>query len=126
MQLPDLKQIEEQFPGQLEIQALTDKIDYLGRRIGAPNTTYIEFAAVTNITTGVLLLSENFNRRSLVIFQNSGFPIYVHTRQLNGNNATAWMIIPSGQFWEPLVVPTNALYAIGTNGAQVVFGYEGV
>lgn len=121
---------EEKF-GRLfdQYATLDQKIDLLTRKFGAPNTTLIEISAICTSAKSARFLAENFERRSLIILNNSAGDIYVHTRILNVNNATQWMKIPTGGFWEPLVVPTNQLYVIGSIGAateQEVVGYEGV
>ena len=117
---------ERRFPEVFDLVAsMEQKIDLISRRIGLPNCTLTEFITITNTNTGVRLVGENFKRRALIVFNNSAGDVYIHTRQLNRNNATQWMKIPTGGFWEPLNVPTNELYAIGTSGSQEVVGYEG-
>lgn len=120
--LSDSKRFPELFE---KVASMDQKIDLLSRQIGLPNCTLTEFSAIANTSTGVRLIAENFKRRALIIFNNSASNIYIHSRQLNGNNATQWMRIPAGGFWEPLNVPTNAWYVIGTVGVQEVVGYEG-
>lgn len=121
---------EEKFSRMFEIFSTVDqKIDLLTRKFGAPNTTLIEVSAICTSTKGARFLAENFERRSLIILNNTAGAVYVHTRSLNNNNATQWMKIMPDGYWEPRVVPTNALYVIGSLGSAVeqeVVGYEGV
>lgn len=112
-------------PEYLALLDVVERLDFIGQRLHR-TARFTPFRSVTNTATGVPLLRENPERRSLVIFNNSGADVYVHTEELDGNNSSAWVKIPDGGFWEPYYVPTNRLYVIGTSGVQEVFGYEGV
>jgi hypothetical protein len=123
----DAHQLQKEFPELYEqLASQSQKLDALTRRLGAPNCTLSEVAVVCNTETGVRFLGENFERRSLFIMNHSGATIYVHIRALNSNNATRWMEINNGGYWEPLIPPTNEIWIIGTTGNQEVIGYEGV
>lgn len=123
----DLDTLEKNNPELFdEVTGLRTKIDLLLRRLGAPNCRMVPISCITNITTGVKIVDINYERRSFVLFNNSGFDAYAHNKQQNANDAGRWAKIPNGGYWEPLIAPTDAWYILGTSGQQEIFGYEGL
>ena len=128
MHTKDDNALQKQYEALFELAASNaQKIDVLARKLGAPNVTLTDFSAICTQTNGARLLSHNFNRRSLLILNNSTGAIVVHIRNLNVNDAGHWFQIAAGRYWEPLVAPVNEIYILGTLGTtqQVVGGYEG-
>lgn len=124
---PDIVQINHDNPDLFQaVASLSDKLDLLTRRVGLPTGRYIEFTAVANATTGVQLVDTNYERRYIIFFNNSAGDVFIHNRRQNANDVGRWIKIPTGGFFEPLFVPVEAWYVLGTIANQEVFGYEGI